>query len=81
MNLKLNIEGPFKNKVPPGFSPQYRMTWRRELKWFIAIKLLGWAQALTQAEASDEMLKAFERLFGTFENLPVFNTVRMRDQR
>jgi len=58
--------------------PQYRMSWWRELKWLIAMKLIYWALVLMHNELSSEGLEAFAALGDVVDNDPRFNTVPMR---
>lgn len=61
--------------------PAMRMIARRELKWWLAAKLMGWAFDLTQDEMSPDAMRAFADALSRFKNDPKFNTVKMQPPR
>lgn len=55
-----------------------RMVYWRELKWFVASKMIYWALCLMADEMSAETADAFAKLGDKIKNDPAFDVVPMR---
>lgn len=58
-----------------------RMSWRREVRWLLAAKLILWATKLMAEEMSAETARALATLGQNMKNDPRFDTVPMKPTR
>lgn len=57
------------------------MPLRSELRWWLAVTLIGWASRLVEREASNDTLQALVELAERFTNDPRHETEFMKGRR